>query len=145
MKTKILVFAMLVSAGITMASEKSEKFKVYGNCGMCEERIEAAAKEVKGVTAADWNKETKMIEVSFDESKTDVHKVHIAIANAGHDTNMHKANDEDYAKLHGCCQYERAQKIQQKGGTHQGHKHEEEHSSCTMPKKASASGSCCGK
>jgi hypothetical protein len=32
----------------------------------------------------------------------------MAIANAGHDTEMHKATDEAYNKLPGCCKYERA-------------------------------------
>ena len=89
------------------AQSKTEKFKVYGNCGMCEKRIETAAKSVEGVSAADWNTETKMIEVSFDTTKTDVHKIHMAIAKAGHDTEMHKATDEAYNKLPGCCHYER--------------------------------------
>lgn len=90
------------------AASKTEKFKVYGNCGMCEKRIETAAKSVDGVTSADWDKETKMIKVVFDDSKTDVHKVHMAIAKVGHDTEMHKATDEAYNKLPGCCQYERS-------------------------------------
>ena len=49
-----------------------------------------------------------MIEISFDESKTDIHKVHMAIAKAGHDTDMHRASDETYNALPGCCHYERA-------------------------------------
>jgi hypothetical protein len=48
-----------------------------------------------------------MIKVSFDGSKTDVHKVHMAIAKVGHDTEMHKAKDEVYSKLPGCCKYDR--------------------------------------
>lgn len=109
MKTKILslVSMFLIGTMTLFAQSKTEKFKVYGNCGMCEKRIETAAKSVEGVTAADWNIETKMIEVSFDTIKTDVHKIHIAIANAGHDTEMHKATDEVYDKLPGCCHYER--------------------------------------
>ncbi|MCF8224793.1 MAG: cation transporter [Bacteroidales bacterium] len=110
MKTKAM-FTMTVIAffGITsvFGQTKTEKFKVYGNCGMCESRIEKAAKSVEGVSSADWDKETKMIEVSLDESKTNVHKVHKAIAKVGHDTGMHKAKDEVYNKLPDCCKYER--------------------------------------
>ncbi|MCW3805712.1 heavy-metal-associated domain-containing protein [Plebeiibacterium marinum] len=113
MKTKAIYLTMVIaimSLTTVFGQAKTEKFKVYGNCGMCESRIEKAAKLVDGVTAADWNKETKMIEVSFDSSKTDVHKVHMAIAKAGHDTDMHKAKDETYNSLPGCCKYERAEK-----------------------------------
>lgn len=108
MKTKsiyVTVIVALLSIGSVFAQSKTEKFKVNGNCGMCESRIEKAAKSVEGVTTADWNKETKMIEVSFNSTKTDVHKIHMAIANAGHDTEMHKAKDEVYVKLPDCCKY----------------------------------------
>lgn len=140
MKTKILVFTMLLSVGLTMAAEKNETFKVYGNCGMCEDRIENAAKEVKGVKTADWNKKDKMITLSFDDTQTDMHKIHMAIAKAGHDTEMHKADDDVYAKLHGCCQYERAKN--EKSG---GYNHGEGHSGCTKPQSTKKSGGCCGK
>lgn len=111
MKTKAIYLTMviaLMSIGTTFGQLKTEKFKVYGNCGMCESRIEKAAKSVDGVSKADWNKETKMIEVSFDATKTDVHKIHMAIAKAGHDTDLHKAKDETYNALPGCCHCDRA-------------------------------------
>ena len=110
MKKQILFIAftvLLFGTVSAFAAGKTEKFKVYGNCGMCENRIENAALSVDGVTAADWNKETKMMEVSFDDSNTDIHQVHMAIAAAGHDTDMHKANDEAYNNLLKCCKYER--------------------------------------
>ena len=110
MKTRILGLAVLLALSITtlMAqNEKKEEFLVAGNCGMCKTRIEKAAKSVDGVSAAEWDKESKMIKVSFDSGKTDVHKVHMAIAKSGHDTEMHKASDEVYDKLPGCCKYER--------------------------------------
>ncbi|HKJ78667.1 MAG TPA: cation transporter [Prolixibacteraceae bacterium] len=123
MKTKILglITLFLMTAAVVFAGEKSEKFKVYGNCGMCEKRIEKAANSVDGVSAADWNKETKMIEVKFDDSKTDVHKVHMAIAKVGHDTKMHKADDKVYEELPSCCQYDRA--AEEKAESHDGHMH----------------------
>jgi mercuric ion binding protein len=110
MKTKMLSLVALVfitMTTVTAQTEKKETFKVAGNCGMCETRIEKAAKSVDGVTAADWNKETKMIDVKFDSEKATIHKVHKAIAKAGHDTKMHKASKEVYDKLPGCCKYDR--------------------------------------
>src|SRR6056297_1507626 len=111
----------LMTTAVVFAGEKTEKFKVYGNCGMCEKTIEKATKSVDGVSTADWNKETKMIEVKFDDSKTNVHKVHMAIAKAGYDTKMHKASDEAYEKLPACCKYERADA--RKSDSHKGHSH----------------------
>jgi len=122
MKTKVLSLVVMFVFGTFMvfAADKTEKFKVKGNCGMCEKRIEKAALSVDGVSSADWNKESKMMKVVFDNSKTDVHKVHMAIAKAGHDTEMHKAKDEVYNKLPGCCKYDRAE---EKADPHAGHKH----------------------
>ncbi len=110
MKTKVLsLVALFVLGAFTVfAGNKTVKFKVNGNCDMCKARIEKAAKAVDGVSKADWNKETKMMEVTLDDSKTNVHKVEMAIAKVGHDTEMHKASDEVYSKLPSCCKYDRA-------------------------------------
>ena len=82
------------------------KFTVYGNCGMCEKRIEKAAK-IKGVTLADWDVDTKILTIHFDEAKVKPGKVHEAVAKVGHDTDKVRAKDKVYNKLHGCCKYER--------------------------------------
>ena len=110
MKTRMLNLVALVfitMTAVTAQTEKKESFVVAGNCGMCETRIEKAAKSVDGVVSADWDKETKMIDVKFNSDKVDIHKVHMAIAKVGHDTKMHKASDDVYSKLPGCCKYER--------------------------------------
>lgn len=109
MKTKVLSLVALFTFGAftVLAGNKTEKFKVYGNCGMCESRIEKAASAVDGVSKADWNKENKMLEVTFDDSKTSVDKVEKAIAKVGHDTPNFTANNDVYDSLPGCCHYER--------------------------------------
>ena len=126
MKTKIsLSLLMLLALGFSVFAQdaKTEKFEVSGNCGMCKARIEKAAKSVDGVSTAVWDNETKMAEVSFDTKKTDIHKVHMAIAKAGHDTDMHKASDEVYEELPGCCKYDREEKKDLMD--HEGHDHQE--------------------
>ncbi|WP_340111677.1 heavy-metal-associated domain-containing protein [Maribellus mangrovi] len=124
MKTKVLslVALFMMGAFTVFAANKTEKFKAYGNCGMCESRIEKAAKSVEGVSKADWNKETKMMEVTFDDAKTNVDKVEKAIAKVGHDTPHYTAKDEVYKDLPGCCKYDR--KVEEKSGEgHSGHMH----------------------
>lgn len=120
MKTKVLsiVSMFLLGTSMVFAQAKTEKFEVKGNCGMCETHIEKAAKSVGGVTKADWNQETKIMEVSYDESKTSVHKVQMAIAKVGHDTPMHKATDEVYIALPGCCKYDRSE-VKKEGAGHE--------------------------
>lgn len=109
MKTRIFnVLLILGMSSLTLfAGNKTDKFKVAGNCGMCETRIETAAKSLEGVSAADWNKDTKMIEVTFDDGIIELHAIHKAIAEVGHDTDVYSAKDEVYDKLPACCKYER--------------------------------------
>ncbi|MFH2065082.1 MAG: heavy-metal-associated domain-containing protein [Pseudomonadota bacterium] len=110
MKTKTVSFLFvffLLPAIVFAQSVITEKFAVKGNCDLCKNRIETAARSVEGVTAADWNMETKILAVSFDPSRTNVHSIQMAIANTGHDTPMHKAKQEVYDKLPGCCKYRR--------------------------------------
>jgi periplasmic mercuric ion binding protein len=114
---KAIVFSVLgmflFGTSAVLAQAKTEKFVVKGNCGMCETRIEQAAKSVKGVTSADWNQKTKILEVSFDASKTSVSKIQLAVADVGHDTPLYKAKDEVYNKLHTCCKYDRAETLKE--------------------------------
>jgi periplasmic mercuric ion binding protein len=90
-----------------MPTAKTETFKVWGNCDLCKARIEKAV-EVEGVTNADWSTKTKLLTVTFDPSKTNKDVLSKNLALAGHDTEKYKATGDVYAKLPGCCQYERA-------------------------------------
>ena len=110
MKTKVISLVALFMFGViaVFAGNKVENVKVWGKCEMCKTRIEKAAKAVEGVSAADWNTKSKMLALTFDDSKTDLKKVETAIADAGHDTPLVKATDEAYDKLPSCCHYDRA-------------------------------------
>lgn len=141
MKVLSLIATMFIVSTFTLfAGTRIDKFNVAGKCDMCKSRIEKAALAVEGVSNATWNKETQVMVVAFDETKTDVHKIQMAIAKVGHDTEMHKAKDEDYNKLEGCCRYDRSgTKIETKG--HENH----QHSGCTRSQMNSSNGSCCDK
>ena len=98
----------MMGTGSVFAKIKSEKFLVNGKCEMCEKRIEMAALSLEGVSKADWNKETKEIEVTLNDTKTSLQNVQEAIAKVGHDTETVKATDEAYNGLPACCKYDRA-------------------------------------
>ncbi|MFD2586350.1 heavy-metal-associated domain-containing protein [Croceitalea marina] len=83
---------------------------VAGNCGMCEARISKAASSVNGVSEVFWNKDTKMMKVSFDSGSTSLSEIEMAVVNAGHDTKNHKAQNGTYDELPACCHYERLTK-----------------------------------
>jgi mercuric ion binding protein len=86
---------------------KTETFKVWGKCDMCKARIEKTVK-AEGVTSANWDTKTSMLTVSYDPSKTNQDVLSKKLAAVGHDTEKYKAPDDAYAKLPGCCQYERS-------------------------------------
>jgi len=92
---------------VKTASSKTESFKVYGNCEMCQTRIENAVRE-EGASSASWNTETKMLTVTYDPSKTNKDKLSKKLASVGHDTEKYKAPDDVYDKLPACCHYDRA-------------------------------------
>ncbi len=86
--------------------EKTEdvSFEVAGKCQKCKDRIELAAAMVDGVQFAEWNMETKVLNIKVLEG-TDVTKVKNAIVEAGHDVGEQKASDEIYNSLENCCKY----------------------------------------
>jgi Cu(I)/Ag(I) efflux system membrane fusion protein len=84
---------------------QNEMFTVSGNCDLCKDRIEKAAKSVTGVISANWDTKTHKINVEFDSMKTDLTTIQKAIAKAGHDTEKFKADDKTYKSLPECCQY----------------------------------------
>ena len=102
-------------------------FGVRGNCGMCKKTIEKAAYSVDGVSKADWDKDKKMIMVSFDNSKTNEMAVQKAIASSGYDTAKVEGDLKAYDNLPGCCQYDHTMEINKgeakKSDTKEEHKH----------------------
>ena len=102
-------------------------FGVRGNCGMCKKTIEKAANSVEGVSNANWNKDKKMMMVSFDSSKTNEMEIQKAVAASGYDTEKVEGNKEAYDGLPGCCKYDHSMEMNQKGEAkkedHSGHNH----------------------
>lgn len=78
--------------------------KVFGNCGMCKERIETAL-DKGGVKLANWDSKTKNLEVVYNPKKITEMQIHELIAGVGHDTEKVKAKDDVYADLPFCCLY----------------------------------------
>jgi copper chaperone CopZ len=111
---KIIVF-IFVFAGINIYSQsdnkkvkKTEEINIFvaGNCNNCKKRIETAL-DIKGVKLVKWNVETKDCRIVFRSDKISEKEIHKTIANAGHDTKVIRASNENYAKLDHCCQYPR--------------------------------------
>jgi periplasmic mercuric ion binding protein len=107
----LMTFALIQLTGAAQSNKtETTEFKVYGNCGMCEKRIEKAL-NIDGVESSEWNKTTKMVKVTFDSKKLNEEKLHQLIAAVGHDTEKVLAKVDAYDKLHKCCKYERNEKV----------------------------------
>lgn len=110
MKTKLIylfIFTFLSFASTELfAQAKTAKasIKVYGNCGMCKQRIETALDQT-GIKLATWDSKSKNLEVVYNPKKISEQKIHELVAAAGHDTDKVKASNEVYAKLPFCCLY----------------------------------------
>lgn len=109
MKYLIIFLSFIFFSAAVPAQEndqdiKTEKLLVSGNCSMCEKRIEKAA-YVKGVKQADWDKETKMLTVTYKPSKTSKEEILKSVAEAGYDSELFTADEKKYEKLPGCCHY----------------------------------------
>jgi len=118
MRNLLIIFSVLLFAcsgnkeDLTVKTEKvsgtvlKSSFKVWGNCEMCKETIEGSLK-AGGITAADWNVETKIISVSYDSTKINLDAIEKNIAAVGYDNAKYKGDNKAYAELPECCKYER--------------------------------------
>jgi len=99
----------LIFSGCSSSSEnaKTLEFKVWGNCGMCKKTIEGSLKDKAGLYSAEWNVKSKQMKVVIDSTKLKSEDVHNYIALSGYDTDLKKGDDQAYAGLHACCQYDR--------------------------------------
>lgn len=105
----LMVITVLLSAVNSFAqikNAKTETVKIYGNCDMCKTTIEKAG-NVKNVATVEWNKDTKMATLKYDDKKTNQDEILKRIALAGYDSEKFLAPDDVYAKLPECCQYNR--------------------------------------
>ena len=74
---------------------------------MCKERIENIALNEKGVSFANWNSESLMLTVKFDNNITSIGDIINSIVKSGHDSENQKTSNKTYNSLPKCCQYER--------------------------------------
>ena len=134
MKKVILSIAVIAAMSLTSCNNQTKKenettktemakeiamtdtsFGVRGNCGMCKKTIEKAAKSVEGVSEANWDVDKKKIDVSFDDTKTNVMAIHNAIAESGYDTEKVQGDEQAYKNLAGCCQYDHSMEMNRSG------------------------------
>ena len=90
----------------TQTAEKTEMFKVWGNCEKCKATIESSI-AVDGVTEKKWDAESTLMTVKFDTTKITLDDIQQLIAKSCYDNDGYYGDDYAYGKLQDCCQYER--------------------------------------
>lgn len=100
----VLLSTMSINAQIK--NKKTETVKISGNCEMCKKNIETAG-NIKKVAVVEWDVNSKMAKLTYDSTKTNPDEILSRIAKAGYDSEKFSATEEQYKKLHTCCQYDR--------------------------------------
>lgn len=105
----ITVLLSAVNSPAQIRNAETATVKISGNCDMCKTTIEKAG-NVKNVATVEWNKDLKTAALHYDSKKTNQDEILKRIALAGYDNQQFLAPDDAYAKLPGCCQYDRTLK-----------------------------------
>mgnify|MGYP006287043099 CR=1 FL=1 len=113
--TNIILFALFFQ----LDGQTMNKLSVWVNgvCGMCEDRIERTALGTRGVSSANWDSESKTLELKVSDRFKE-NRLHYNLASAGHDTREMVAPDPVYNALPACCHYR-----PDDGHDHAGHDH----------------------
>jgi copper chaperone CopZ len=108
-KKGLIAIALLLSytaATAQIKNSRTDTVKIFGNCGMCESKIEKAGNQ-KDIASVDWNKDSKMATLIYDSKITNKDEILKRIALVGYDSEQFHAEDTAYSNLPGCCQYDR--------------------------------------
>jgi copper chaperone CopZ len=104
LSTLVILFIASCNGGKTSSIEST--VHVWGNCEKCKARIEKSC-DLKGVTEAVWNIDSKLLKLKLDTSQISLNTVLEAVAKAGYDNEKFYADDYSYGALEASCQYER--------------------------------------
>lgn len=147
----VIIFLVSIANNQIFAQGNSVKtnIKVWGNCGMCKERIEKAAKSA-GAESASWNSKSHELALTFNDATTSSEKIQQAIAAVGHDTQDFTADNNAYNNLHGCCKYDRkgtesTGEVKKSCSMSSGKTCAKDSATCSKGKSCAKGKSCCKK
>ena len=106
LKTILILLFISSSSFLFAQSKQTDTVMVWGNCEMCQAKIEKAAKAA-GAASAKWDVDSKILSVSYNHDKVSMEKIEKAVAAVGYDTEHQTATDKAYKSLPSCCHYDR--------------------------------------
>lgn len=98
-----LIIATLFSIAGVHAQVIASKIKTSGQCEHCKETIEKNIRFEKGIKKVVFDEKTQIVTVKFDESKTTLKNIQIAISKLGYDADSIPADPKAYENLNACC------------------------------------------
>jgi copper chaperone CopZ len=98
-----ILFTLLFISTVLFAKNITSRIEVKANCKICKEKIEKTL-DIPGISHADWNKETKILTVRYNDKKVSLDDIHSMISKIGYSTNKVNANTKSQAQLMKCCQ-----------------------------------------
>lgn len=101
MKNIILALLMVCTVSV-FAKTITKKITVKGECEMCKDKIETAL-DLPGISFAEWDKETKVLTVRYNDKKVSEDLIHQTISTLGYATDKMTADKANQAKLANCC------------------------------------------
>lgn len=102
MKKILLTFLLAATLGV-FAKPVTQQILVKGECDMCKDKIEKAL-DIPGISFAEWNVETKMLTVRYNDKKVSEDQIYATISGLGYATDKTEANTAAQQKLDKCCQ-----------------------------------------
>jgi len=107
LKSIAVIFSIIILTGMALVNPPKKTtitFKVFGVCGDCKERIEAAL-DRKGIYKALYNFKTQQVTITYKTGMFKEEQFHNMVAMVGHDTELVKADNVVYSNLPECCKY----------------------------------------
>lgn len=106
---KILLTLLIAATLGVYAKNVTQQILVKGECDMCKAKIEKAL-DIPGVSFAEWNLETKVLTVRYNDKKVSEDQIYATISGLGYATDKTEANTAAQQKLDKCCQPKDAKK-----------------------------------
>ena len=116
MKNTLLLFFLIINlfsfGNPIIPKIITKNIKIAGKCDQCKKQIENAG-FTKKIAQINWNKETQIATITYNENSISFEQILKQIALNGFDNELYLAPEKIYAQLPECCQYDRiVKKIQ---------------------------------
>ena len=85
------------------AQIKDAQIKTSGQCEHCKETLEKNLRFEKGVKKVSFDIKSHTVNVKYDEAKTTIRNIQLAITKLGYDADSLLADPKAYEKLNACC------------------------------------------